>query len=129
MTAPYHVWLNSALAVKPGGRHPDLGKYRTQDFGCAFNRPKFSKCQLCGAKLVRDKHDPCMRNLPGVFNACCGHGGWRPPYATLKSGFCLQGKALKVYLEKVGRWRKLAALWNRILPLKCRRRGPPIIIV
>jgi hypothetical protein len=87
-------WLKSALAVKPGGKHPDLGKYRKQDFGIAVGIPK---CPLCGAKLGKGRgwvQDPCIRNLPGVVNACCGHG-FMPPYATLKNGFCLTGKALK----------------------------------
>jgi hypothetical protein len=47
-----------------------------------------------------------MANLPGVDNACCGHG-FDTPYATLSSGFCLRGKTLLIYLERVG---KLGAL-------------------
>lgn len=32
-------------------------------------------CPTC--KLVRPEngHDPCLGELPGVLNACCGHGG------------------------------------------------------
>lgn len=36
----------------------------------------YAVCGFC--KLVRppspDDHDPCIVNLPGVMNACCGHG-------------------------------------------------------
>ena len=85
-----------------------LAKYRKQNFGIAFGLPN---CPRCGVKLERGKHDPCMRNLPGVVNACCGHG-WQTPYATLKNGLCLHGKALETYLKKVGRWATIAKRWG-----------------
>lgn len=40
-------------------------------------------CPHCGQ--ARMGHDPCISNLPGVVNACCGHGD--PliiPYLTLE---------------------------------------------
>ena len=31
-------------------------------------------CGKCNRLATADDHDPCMANLPGVRNACCGHG-------------------------------------------------------
>ena len=32
------------------------------------------KCPKCNAFPTEDGHDACISNLPGVRNACCGHG-------------------------------------------------------
>lgn len=32
------------------------------------------KCPKCGKFSTRQGHDPCIANLKGVKNACCGHG-------------------------------------------------------
>lgn len=32
------------------------------------------KCNRCGRKRTKEGHDPCLGTLPGVANACCGHG-------------------------------------------------------
>ena len=31
-------------------------------------------CGRCGKNATPEGHDACMANLPGVVNACCGHG-------------------------------------------------------
>src|SRR5262249_23678678 len=53
--------------------------------------------------------DPCLADLPHVVNACCGHGSTFA-YATLSNGFCLTSKALKIYLQKVGRLKQFQKL-------------------
>jgi hypothetical protein len=32
------------------------------------------RCIKCGLRRTAQGHDPCIANLPGVKNACCGHG-------------------------------------------------------
>jgi len=32
------------------------------------------KCTKCKKKATKDGQDPCIANLPGVTDACCGHG-------------------------------------------------------
>src|SRR5262245_22137717 len=96
----YDRWLASALATPKGGRHKDLGRYVSQDEGRAGWITE--RCERCGRPPTRKEHDPCLANLPGVVNACCGHG-LTFAYATLSNGFCLTGHALMVYLTKVGR--------------------------
>lgn len=31
-------------------------------------------CKGCGACIKQGEQDPCIANLPGTLNACCGHG-------------------------------------------------------
>lgn len=31
-------------------------------------------CGHCGRSATKEGHDACISNLPGVMNACCGHG-------------------------------------------------------
>ena len=31
-------------------------------------------CPKCKKLPTKDAHDPCIKNLPGVKFACCGHG-------------------------------------------------------
>jgi hypothetical protein len=106
-------WLRSVLAVKPGGRHPDLGDYVEQEWGVANIQPlpgrEGLRCDRCGQYATRKGHDPCLADLPHVVSACCGHGH-RFAYATLSNGFCLVGKALKIYLQKVGRLKQFQKL-------------------
>lgn len=32
-------------------------------------------CSYCQRPRTKAGHDPCIKNLPGVSFACCGHGG------------------------------------------------------
>lgn len=119
MTPSQKKWLASVLATQPGGRHKDLGRFRTQGFHVGMIAPlpaipgypgvPGSPCDICGKRSTAKGHDPGMANLPGVVNACCGHGLNRP-HATLSNFFCLRGKALRIYLEKVGRLERFYAL-------------------
>jgi len=38
-----------------------------------------------------NKHDPCIKNLPGVMNACCGHGV-EDGYIQFEDGRVIHGK-------------------------------------
>lgn len=52
------------------------------------NRP----CGHCGEGNTPEGFDACIGELPGLMNACCGHGQLRDAYAQFKDGFCLRGK-------------------------------------
>ena len=39
-----------------------------------FINPYKLKCRKCGKVANKDGQDPCIANLPGVTDACCGHG-------------------------------------------------------
>lgn len=47
-------------------------------------------CAACRLKRRPNGHDPCMPDLPGVENACCGHGV-SPGYIQFKTGLVLRG--------------------------------------
>ncbi|MFA7287277.1 MAG: hypothetical protein WC055_00195 [Melioribacteraceae bacterium] len=50
------------------------------------NRP----CPKCGDKETIEGHDPCIRNLPGVRYACCGHG-FEEGYILFENGIIIRG--------------------------------------
>jgi len=35
---------------------------------------KTRNCKKCGKPETKNGHDDCLGKLPGVKNACCGHG-------------------------------------------------------
>ena len=47
-------------------------------------------CGHCGAHCEFNEPDPCLGRLPGVSNACCGHGDGG--YIQFDNGVVLRGK-------------------------------------
>jgi len=41
-----------------------------------INNPR--PCGACGSPDTLEGHDSCLGVLPGVMNACCGHGVTKP---------------------------------------------------
>jgi hypothetical protein len=64
--------------------------YRDDGSPVDFKNPR--PCLGCKAACREGEHDPCIANLPGVLNACCGHGLDQSPnggpngYVAFKSG-------------------------------------------
>ena len=48
------------------------------------------KCLVCGAQVGSDRPDACLGELPGVTEACCGHGNSRRAYITFESGLIIR---------------------------------------
>ena len=48
-------------------------------------------CKRCGRKPTKEGHDACLKNLPGVKFACCGHGE-QPGYIMFTDGRVLRGE-------------------------------------
>jgi hypothetical protein len=48
-------------------------------------------CSLCKQSSTPEGHDPCIARLPGVRNACCGHGDPELAYVQLQDWSSLQG--------------------------------------
>lgn len=55
------------------------------------SRDRDRDCKLCGIPNDYTGHDPCIRNLPGVVNACCGHGDHSQAYIMYKNGDTVRG--------------------------------------
>lgn len=54
---------------------------------------KTRPCKKCGAKypLGEREKDPCLGYLPGVDNACCGHGERSKAFVRFINGVVLKG--------------------------------------
>lgn len=49
-------------------------------------------CGFCGTCPTVDGHDACVGTLPGVQNACCGHGERRDAYVQFLDGGYISGQ-------------------------------------
>lgn len=49
-------------------------------------------CGHCGASDTPEGHDGCLGTLPGVLNACCGHGQEQEAYVQFTDGKHLEGR-------------------------------------
>lgn len=48
-------------------------------------------CGHCEMHNTEEGHDACLGALPGVMNACCGHGQTNATYVQLLDGHCIHG--------------------------------------
>ncbi|TFJ92183.1 hypothetical protein E4U82_13915 [Lentibacillus salicampi] len=62
-------------------------------------------CGYCGEHATKEGHDACLGTLPGVMNACCGHGRLNEAYVQLWDGFCIRGKDAVVFSDILKKWR------------------------
>lgn len=65
-------------------------------------------CPKCGEKQTKDGHDACLGCLPGVMNACCGHGnlGAAKPYVQFLDGKSIHGTDAQIILGVLKRNKK-----------------------
>lgn len=56
-------------------------------------------CGRCGEKSTPDGHDACISGLPGVMNACCGHGDPGDVYVQFDDGQHIQGQEAIEFFE------------------------------
>jgi len=61
----------------------------------SYERP----CIRCGKMPTADGHDACIANLPGVINACCGHG-IDEPYVMFKDKTVLRGEKAEKWIKE-----------------------------
>lgn len=48
-------------------------------------------CGKCGLDNTTEGHDSCLGTLPGVMNACCGHGKDNEAYVQLLNRTVISG--------------------------------------
>ncbi|MDQ0158986.1 hypothetical protein [Alkalibacillus salilacus] len=48
-------------------------------------------CNYCGLENTLKGHDGCLGTLPGIMNACCGHGQTNEAYLQFWNGDCVRG--------------------------------------
>lgn len=49
-------------------------------------------CGYCGLNFTKEGHDGCLKTIPNVINACCGHGNEIDAYIQYETGKIIQGK-------------------------------------
>lgn len=50
-------------------------------------------CGHCGKSSTSEGHDGCLGTMPGVVNACCGHGRDDEAYVVTDTGNDVRGEA------------------------------------
>lgn len=48
-------------------------------------------CGFCNKHSTPEGHDACLGTLPGIMNACCGHGQTKEAYVQFMDGVCIRG--------------------------------------
>ena len=48
-------------------------------------------CVKCGRTVTFGDHDPCLGILPGVRQACCGHGVLEKSFISFDNGLIITG--------------------------------------
>lgn len=56
-------------------------------------------CGRCGEFSTTEGHDNCLGTLPGVMNACCGHGVGSEAYVQFCDGSIVSGRDAVVILD------------------------------
>lgn len=55
-------------------------------------------CGYCGRPNIKNDHDACIGELPGVMNACCGHGEIAEAYVQFNAGGIISGNEAVFYI-------------------------------
>lgn len=56
-------------------------------------------CGCCGAQRTPEGHDMCLGTLPGLMNACCGHGVASDCYVQFLDGFSVHGEDARIIID------------------------------
>lgn len=58
-------------------------------------------CGHCGRTETKEGHDACLNTLPGVMNACCGHGDEEASYIQFLDGHSIHGPSATVIINEL----------------------------
>ncbi|MFD2658586.1 hypothetical protein [Gracilibacillus thailandensis] len=58
-------------------------------------------CGYCGEHATPEGHDACLGTLPGVMNACCGHGHDNDAYVQFNDKSIARGKEAIKFMNKL----------------------------
>jgi hypothetical protein len=62
---------------------------------------KTKPCGYCGLNYTKEGHDGCLETLPGLMNACCGHGVEAEAYVQQLDGSITSGVEAVVIINKL----------------------------
>lgn len=92
------AWRGNVMVLRDGAWQYEA------DGEVVANDPDRS-CGRCERPNTPEGHDACLGTLPGVRNACCGHGVTTKAYAQLDDGRRLSGGAALEFFESLQRRR------------------------
>lgn len=74
-------------------RQNDQGEYYYPDTGELVSETwKERGCGFCGLPDTPEGHDGCLGAIPGLLNACCGHGRIEDAYLQVEGGMEIRGQ-------------------------------------
>jgi len=79
----------------------DDGDYVYSDSKKLISNDVWRACGHCGLEPTKEDHDGCLGELPGLMNACCGHGLTSSAYIQYPSGQCVRGRLAKKLIKKL----------------------------
>lgn len=59
---------------------------------CRVKDDPYRLCKHCKIENTPEGHDGCLGILPGVMNACCGHGNDNESYVQFPDGKVIRGE-------------------------------------
>lgn len=62
-------------------------------------------CGKCGNFEDKNGHDACLGELPGLMNACCGHGVSKDAYVQFIGGFSIHGEDALIIMDVLKRYK------------------------
>lgn len=62
-------------------------------------------CGHCNREQTEEGHDGCLGTLPGIMNACCGHGIKREAYVQFLDGATVRGESAVTILGELAKHR------------------------
>lgn len=77
---------------------PDTWVY--EDTGELVSDNPYRACGYCKRPNTPEGHDPCLGTLPGVMNACCGHGHG-VPYVQFPDGSDVRGEEARELQQRL----------------------------
>jgi len=84
-------------------------------FYCNNNIPvesiKNISCGHCNKSQTKEGYDDCLGKLPGLMNACCGHGNIDEMYIQFLNGICVTGKEAFLIIKKL-KYEKMKKICN-----------------
>jgi len=58
-------------------------------------------CAKCKKEPTKEGHDGCLGTLPGVMNACCGHGQANQAYVQFWDRICIRGRSAIIIMTEL----------------------------
>jgi hypothetical protein len=87
------TWRGHVIVFRGGEHHfEDTGEPTV-----GSDRP----CGHCNRHPTVEGHDACLGTLPGVMNACCGHGEVSAAYVQMPDGTHFQGQDAIDLIDKL----------------------------